>query len=80
MQVLDFVHDYNAFKGNAYGLANTLMQTAILKPAIKSSKVSNFVLYRATYGSWFGVPPSLISGVEVSPERNFKSIQITDNL
>ena len=37
----DFVHDYNAFKGNAYGLANTLMQTAILKPSIKNRKVKN---------------------------------------
>jgi len=34
----DFVKDYNAFKGNAYGLANTLKQTAILKPSIKSKK------------------------------------------
>ncbi|MGZ5254963.1 MAG: phytoene desaturase family protein, partial [Flavitalea sp.] len=37
----DFVNDYNSFKGNAYGLANTLMQTAILKPSCKSRKVSN---------------------------------------
>ncbi|MDQ6815382.1 MAG: phytoene desaturase family protein, partial [Bacteroidota bacterium] len=37
----NFVNDYNSFKGNAYGLANTLMQTAILKPSIKSKKVSN---------------------------------------
>jgi len=37
----DFIQDYNAFKGNAYGLANTLMQTAILKPSLKSNKVKN---------------------------------------
>ena len=37
----DFKNDYNAFKGNAYGLANTLDQTAILKPTIKSKKISN---------------------------------------
>ena len=37
----DFVNDYNAFKGNAYGLANTLLQTAILKPSIRSKKVKN---------------------------------------
>ncbi len=37
----DFVNDYNAFKGNAYGLANTLRQTAMLKPAIKSKKINN---------------------------------------
>ena len=37
----DFVSDYNSFKGNAYGLANTLKQTAILKPSLKSKKLKN---------------------------------------
>ncbi len=37
----DFVKDYNSYKGNAYGLANTLMQTAILRPKIRSKKVKN---------------------------------------
>ena len=40
----DFIHDYHAFKGNAYGLANTLRQTAILKPRLKSRKVKNLFL------------------------------------
>ena len=39
--VTDFVSDYNSFKGNAYGLANTLMQTAIFKPSCRSKKVKN---------------------------------------
>ena len=39
--VADFKSDYNAYKGNAYGLANTLKQTAFLKPKIKSKKVEN---------------------------------------
>jgi phytoene desaturase len=39
----DFKQDYHAFKGNAYGLANTLMQTALLKPTLKSKKIQNFI-------------------------------------
>ena len=39
--IADFVNDYNAFKGNAYGLANTLSQTAILKPKIRNEKLKN---------------------------------------
>ena len=60
--VADFVHDHNAFKGNAYGLANTLMQTAILKPALKSKKVSNLFYAGQLTVPGPGVPPSLISG------------------
>ncbi len=37
----DFVSDYNSYKGNAYGLANTLLQTAFLRPKLKSGKVKN---------------------------------------
>ena len=36
--VKDFKSVYNSFKGNAYGLANTLFQTAFLKPSLKSKK------------------------------------------
>ena len=60
--VSDFVHDHNAFKGNAYGLANTLMQTAIFKPALKSKKVSNLFYAGQLTVPGPGVPPSLISG------------------
>ena len=66
--VSDFIQDYNAFKGNAYGLANTLMQTAILKPAIKSGKVSNLYYTGQLTVPGPGVPPSLISGEVVSKE------------
>ena len=48
----EFISDYNAFKGNAYGLANTLRQTAILKPSLKSKKVKKPVLYRAIDRPW----------------------------
>ena len=64
----DFITDYNAFKGNAYGLANTLMQTALLKPGIKSRKVSNLYYTGQLTVPGPGVPPSLISGKVVAEE------------
>ena len=66
--VSDFVNDYNAYKGNAYGLANTLMQTAILKPSIKSKKVKNLFYTGQLTVPGPGVPPSLISGEVVAKE------------
>lgn len=62
----DFVNDYNAFKGNAYGLANTLMQTAVLKPSCKSKKVRNLYYTGQLTVPGPGVPPSLISGEVVA--------------
>jgi len=64
--VSDFVSDYNAFRGNAYGLANTLMQTAILKPTCRSKKVSNLYYTGQLTVPGPGVPPSLISGEVVA--------------
>lgn len=58
----DFKTDYHSFKGNAYGLANTLTQTAILKPRIKSSKLSNLYFAGQLTVPGPGVPPSIISG------------------
>ncbi len=58
----DFISDYNAFRGNAYGLANTLMQTAYLKPRIKSRKVKNMYFAGQLTAPGPGVPPSLVSG------------------
>ena len=58
----NFVSDYNAFKGNAYGLANTLMQTAHLKPSIKNKKVKNLFYTGQLTVPGPGVPPSIISG------------------
>ena len=60
--VKDFEDDYNAFKGNAYGLANTLRQTAFLKPKLKSKKVDNLYFAGQLTTPGPGVPPSLISG------------------
>ena len=66
--VSNFIEDYNAFKGNAYGLANTLMQTAILKPACRSKKVKNLFYAGQLTVPGPGVPPSLISGEVVVKE------------
>ena len=66
--VTEFKEDYNAFKGNAYGLANTLMQTSILKPSLKSKKINNLYYTGQLTVPGPGVPPSLISGEVVSKE------------
>ena len=66
--VSNFVSDYNSFKGNAYGLANTLMQTAILKPGCRSIKIKNLFYTGQLTVPGPGVPPSLISGEVVAKE------------
>lgn len=66
--VSDFERDYHSYKGNAYGLANTLMQTAILKPSCRSKKVRNLFYTGQFTVPGPGVPPSLISGEVVSGE------------
>ena len=60
--VNDFIKDYNSYKGNAYGLANTLTQTAFLRPKLKSKKVNNLYFTGQLSVPGPGVPPSLISG------------------
>lgn len=64
----DFIGDYNSFKGNAYGLANTLKQTANLKPSIINKKVANLFYTGQLTVPGPGVPPSLISGQVVANE------------
>ena len=64
--VADFKQDYHSFKGNAYGLANTLLQTAFLKPRCKSKKVKNLYYTGQLTVPGPGVPPSLISGEVVA--------------
>ncbi|MEX1384390.1 phytoene desaturase family protein, partial [Lutibacter sp.] len=64
--VNDFVNDYNSYKGNAYGLANTLFQTAFLRPKIKSKKVENLFFTGQLTVPGPGVPPAIISGKIVS--------------
>ena len=60
--VNDFIEEYNSYKGNAYGLANTLFQTAFLRPKIKSKKVNNLFFTGQLTVPGPGVPPALISG------------------
>ncbi|MBL6447990.1 phytoene desaturase [Fulvivirga sp. 29W222] len=64
----NFIEDYHAFKGNAYGLANTLKQTAILKPSINNRKVQNLFYTGQLTVPGPGVPPSIISGQVVASE------------
>ena len=64
--VEDFVNDYNSYKGNAYGLANILTQTAFLRPKIISKKVENLFFTGQLTVPGPGVPPSIISGKIVS--------------
>lgn len=68
----DFVSDYHAYKGNAYGLANTLKQTAFLKPSIKSI-VTNFLYTGQLTVPGPGVPPAIISG-QVAAKETIKKL------
>lgn len=80
--VNDFKNDYHSFKGNAYGMANTLMQTAFLRPKIKSKKVQNLYFTGQLTVPGPGVPPSLISGKiaassvvkQLHKNKNYESI------
>ncbi|MEE3020952.1 MAG: FAD-dependent oxidoreductase, partial [Bacteroidota bacterium] len=60
--VRDFKSEYNSYKGNAYGMANTLTQTAFLRPKLKSKKVKNLYFTGQLTVPGPGVPPALISG------------------
>ncbi len=64
----DFIDNYNSYKGNAYGLANTIKQTANLKPSIVNNKVTNLFYTGQLTVPGPGVPPSLISGQVVADE------------
>lgn len=64
----DFKSDYNSYKGNAYGLANTLAQTAFFKPAMKAKQIKNMLYTGQLTVPGPGVPPSLISGQVAAKE------------
>lgn len=64
----DFKKDYHAFKGNAYGLANTLKQTAVFKPSLKNKKLKNMFYTGQLTVPGPGVPPSIISGEVVAKQ------------
>ncbi|MEZ7514032.1 phytoene desaturase family protein [Flavobacterium frigidarium] len=69
----DFVTEYNSYKGNAYGMANKLFQTAFLRPKLKSKKVENLFFTGQLTVPGPGVPPALISGKLVSVLINKQS-------
>ena len=60
--IKDFMQDYHAYKGNAYGLANTLMQTAHLKPSVRNKSIGNLFYAGQLTVPGPGVPPAIISG------------------
>jgi len=62
----DFKEQFNSYKGNAYGLANTLLQTHILRPKLKSKKINNLYFTGQLTVPGPGVPPAIISGKIVS--------------
>ena len=64
----NFLKDYNSFRGNAYGLANTLSQTAILKPKLLNDQVKNLFYTGQLTVPGPGVPPCLISGKLVAEQ------------
>lgn len=66
--LMDFKTDYHSFKGNAYGLANTLTQTAFLKPAVRAKRVKNLLYTGQLTVPGPGVPPAIISGQVVAKE------------
>lgn len=72
--ISNFIKDYNSFKGNAYGLANTLKQTAFLRPRIKSKKVKNLFFTGQLTVPGPGVPPALISG-KIAAELILKQVR-----
>lgn len=73
--IQDFILDYNSYKGNAYGLANTLMQTSVLKPKIRNKKVKNLFYAGQLTVPGPGVPPAIISG-KISAEQLLKHLHV----
>tara|TARA_B100001179_G_scaffold229109_1_gene214261 strand:+ start:2105 stop:3571 length:1467 start_codon:yes stop_codon:yes gene_type:complete len=68
----DFISDYNSFQGNAYGLANTLFQTAFLKPKIKNNRINNLYYTGQLTVPGPGMPPALVSGKIVADQINIE--------
>ncbi len=64
--IRDFEQTYNSYKGNAYGMANTLLQTAVLRPNLESKKVNNLFFTGQLTVPGPGLPPAIISGKVVS--------------
>ncbi len=66
--ISNFTADYHAYKGNAYGLSNTLRQTAFGKPRIKSKKITNLIFAGQLTVPGPGLPPAFLSGKMAAAE------------
>ncbi|MCC8155163.1 MAG: NAD(P)/FAD-dependent oxidoreductase [Tannerellaceae bacterium] len=75
----DFIREYNAYKGNAYGLANTLLQTAFLKPKIFNRKLKNLFYTGQLTVPGPGIPPAVISG-KIAAGQALKYLQKSDDV
>ena len=64
--IQDFKNRYHSCRGNAYGLANTLLQTSVLRPQITNKKINNLFYTGQLTVPGPGVPPALISGKVVA--------------
>ena len=62
----DFSTLYNAYRGTALGLAHTLRQTALLRPAHQSKKITNLYYCGQYTHPGVGIPVTLISSQIVS--------------
>jgi phytoene desaturase len=68
MSLKEFQTDYNAYKGNAFGLGQTLFQTAWFRAANRSKRIEN-LYYAGQYTvPGTGTTMSMISG-EVVADR-----------
>ncbi|MFA8300173.1 MAG: phytoene desaturase family protein [Hyphomicrobiales bacterium] len=74
--ISDFMHDYNAYKGNAYGLANTQRQTAYLKPSMRNNQIDNLIYLGHMTVPGPGVPPAIVSG-QIAANEAIKLIKTT---
>lgn len=57
----DFALDYNAYKGNAFGIAHTLDQSIFLRPRMRSKKITNLWFTGHYTQPGVGMPMAVIS-------------------
>ena len=63
-----FKETFNAYKGNAFGLAHTMSQSAFLRPAVKSKMVSGLYYVGQYTNPGTGVPIVTLSGKVVATQ------------
>ena len=65
MDPQNFTTLYNGYRGNAFGVANTLNQSLYLKPQM-TSRIKNLVYAGQMTQSGPGIPPCMVSGIVAS--------------